>query len=345
MIVVKKSELNLIPPPFLDRFEKYTLSHRTVLQTVLEELPPHMEILLKLIYEKVCGFISAMNETSFYGMHNETVDSLLLSVLPSESYIYRKVFSTKELYKSKKVKVSLLGTLLCILRDNAGFHIPIHSEDELESDMEHFQELISGDKYFEHELNNMKESSILASVDGALSLLYSRQDQLPEVYTDSCMVISLLQQWLTKHLCDKMLQVMKPEALLVHHKALSLPAQKHFLRSYTKQGHFSLKDLINKQLDLLEINQNKGLCSNKLICFTRSTPLLHNLPTFYSNADKDTEETMSRLFSELMDSLMMIKVTSNLPQSKLEGMLLSFVNSNRNILVLVLQTWMTSQNQ
>ena len=36
-----------------------------------------------------------------------------------------------------------------------------------------------------------------------------------------------------------------------------------------------------------------------------------------------------------MDSLMMIKVTSNLPQSKLEGMLLSFVNSNRNILVLV----------
>ena len=66
-----------------------------------------------------------MNETSFYGMHNETVDSLLLSVLPSESYIYRKVFSTKELYKSKKVKVSLLGTLLCILRDNAGFHIPI----------------------------------------------------------------------------------------------------------------------------------------------------------------------------------------------------------------------------
>ena len=124
--------------------------------------------------------------------------------------------------------------------------------------MEHFQELISGDKYFEHELNNMKESSILASVDGALSLLYSRQDQLPEVYTDSCMVISLLQQWLTKHLCDKMLQVMKPEALLVHHKALSLPAQKHFLRSYTKQGHFSLKDLINKQLDLLGINQNKG---------------------------------------------------------------------------------------
>ena len=54
VIVVKKSELNLIPPPFLDRFEKYTLSHRTVLQTVLEELPPHMEILLKLIYEKVC---------------------------------------------------------------------------------------------------------------------------------------------------------------------------------------------------------------------------------------------------------------------------------------------------
>ena len=54
VVVVKKSELDFIPPPFLNRFEKYTLSHRSVLETVLEELPPYMKTLLKIIYDKVC---------------------------------------------------------------------------------------------------------------------------------------------------------------------------------------------------------------------------------------------------------------------------------------------------
>ena len=47
---------------------------------------------------------------------------------------------------------------------------------------------------------------------------------------------------------------------------------------------------------------------------------------------------MHTLFLEMKDNLMMIKVSSNLPQSKLEGLLLSFVGSNRNILLLVANT-------
>ena len=135
-----------------------------------------------------------------------------------------------------------------------------YSEDELKSDVEHYLELIGSDKTFKKEFQEMEKNSILGAIDGALSLLYYRQDpnlsmlELPEVYLDSCMVISLLQQWLTNHLCKKMLQVIKPEALLVHYKELK--HHQHFLRSYTKQGHFCLKELIEKQLRLLKINQS-----------------------------------------------------------------------------------------
>ncbi len=53
VVVVKQSEVENIPPPFLNRFEKYYLSHELVLEATLCNVPPAMAAVLKAAMEKV----------------------------------------------------------------------------------------------------------------------------------------------------------------------------------------------------------------------------------------------------------------------------------------------------
>ena len=56
VVVVRESELNQTPAPFLNRFEKYRLTHEEVLLTVSQHLPPCLCILLDTAYTKVNSF-------------------------------------------------------------------------------------------------------------------------------------------------------------------------------------------------------------------------------------------------------------------------------------------------
>ena len=53
IVVIKKSEVEDTPSPFLSRFEKYYLSHQRLLETVLSKMPPNLRILLKVTQNKV----------------------------------------------------------------------------------------------------------------------------------------------------------------------------------------------------------------------------------------------------------------------------------------------------
>ncbi len=53
VVVVKQSEVDSIPPPFLNRFEKYYLSHELVLEATLCNVPPALAAVLKAAMEKV----------------------------------------------------------------------------------------------------------------------------------------------------------------------------------------------------------------------------------------------------------------------------------------------------
>ena len=57
VVVVRESELNQTPAPFLNRFEKYRLTHEEVLLTVSQHLPPCLGILLDTAYTKVNSLI------------------------------------------------------------------------------------------------------------------------------------------------------------------------------------------------------------------------------------------------------------------------------------------------
>ena len=53
VVVIKKSELHDTPAPFLNRFEKYCISHHSLLETALTRLPPCIKIIMKATMEKV----------------------------------------------------------------------------------------------------------------------------------------------------------------------------------------------------------------------------------------------------------------------------------------------------
>ena len=53
IVVVQQSEIEDTPAPFLNRFEKYYISHETLLQTAMNHLPPCVRIIVQTAKEKV----------------------------------------------------------------------------------------------------------------------------------------------------------------------------------------------------------------------------------------------------------------------------------------------------
>ena len=53
IVVVKESEIKNTPAPFLNRFEKYYISHANLLSLALNELPPCLKVIVNVAYNKV----------------------------------------------------------------------------------------------------------------------------------------------------------------------------------------------------------------------------------------------------------------------------------------------------
>ena len=53
IVVVKESEIENTPAPFLNRFEKYFISHTNLLNLVLDKLPPCLKVIANTVNKKV----------------------------------------------------------------------------------------------------------------------------------------------------------------------------------------------------------------------------------------------------------------------------------------------------
>ena len=53
LVIIRQSELKHTPAPFLNRFEKYFLSHKILYQNVIGSLPPCLQTILTAAYNKV----------------------------------------------------------------------------------------------------------------------------------------------------------------------------------------------------------------------------------------------------------------------------------------------------
>ena len=128
--------------------------------------------------------------------------------------------------------------------------------EEIEEDAVHIFKFVLKNSDIEKELTAVTHESAAALVNEALIVLH--QDPQPadeatpsNIYTDALMVIVVLVQWLVNYLCKKLMQLVPPEALPVH--CSGIPTM--YFRNYLKfQEHFSLKELVKEQLNLLKGN-------------------------------------------------------------------------------------------
>ena len=91
------------------------------------------------------------------------------------------------------------------------------------------------------------------------------------------------------------------------------------------------------------IYRDRSVCPTKLLCFTRSSALIHQLPTEYPTTatastrttTKDVENLVSEHIFSNLDLLSICKVTVGHSQNKLEKKLFSFATSKYQVLVLI----------
>ena len=53
VVAIKKSELDRAPAPFLNRFEKYYITHKDMYESVLKCLPVGFKLVVEAVYQKV----------------------------------------------------------------------------------------------------------------------------------------------------------------------------------------------------------------------------------------------------------------------------------------------------
>ena len=53
IVAIKKTELNQTPAPFLNRFEKYFITHKNIYESVLKSLPAGFKLVVEAAYGKV----------------------------------------------------------------------------------------------------------------------------------------------------------------------------------------------------------------------------------------------------------------------------------------------------
>ena len=85
--------------------------------------------------------------------------------------------------------------------------------------------------------------------------------------------------------------------------------------------------------------RDSTLCSTKLLCFTRSSPSIHKLPTEYpmsaTSMDLNLEEALKEHVFTDLEHLMIHKVSIEDSQRELEKLLAKFVTSNYYFLLLI----------
>eukprot|EP00731_Ephydatia_muelleri_P021734 Em0014g325a len=337
VVVVKQSEVENTPTPFLNRFEKYRLSHHALLDAALSILPPCIAVIICTVREKVNDFVKLVRgKESLYGLKEETIDSLLLSMLPTARHSYQPYKPKDDPEGGYAIGVVCLQKLIQALRTSAGLHILDCSLEELKLDAEHVSNLVYSDPEFHGLLQNITPQGVVQGVAEAMEKLHEAPSpqggNVPNVglSPEGCMMVALGVQWLVRHLCKHLMQLMTPEALIVHRKKMDLSYLVNYLKHHS---HFSLKVLIRDRLATLK--HTTMYCPTKLLCYTRTFSLVNKLPSSYSGGLDLAHEAIKDL---VLDDLATVVVhrLSNKPQNVIEEQLKTFVVSKSGQVLLLI---------
>ena len=128
------------------------------------------------------------------------------------------------------------------------------SLEELTLDAQHVSYLVCSDPEFQGLLPNITPQGVVRGVADAMQKLHEAPSpqggNVPNVglSSEGCMMVALGVQWLVRHLCKRLMQLMTPEALTVHRMKMDSSYLVNYLKHHS---HFSLKVLIRDRLAAL----------------------------------------------------------------------------------------------
>lgn len=199
------------------------------------------------------SFIKTFESTQsgIFGLCEDTLESLFLTILPVGNYQY-KPLSECDVDDTKDPSNVLLLTIQEALINHAGFRIQKCDNLEICNAAEHIFEMImySNDPEFQRILHNLKSKNIIAIVDEAFNCLYNgphprNAKEEFGIYTDTCTVIFVIMQWLVMYMCKRLMQLVTPEALVIHNQEIP----RYYSQFYMKfQEHFDFKRMVYQQL-------------------------------------------------------------------------------------------------
>ena len=99
VVVVKESDIDKTPAPFLNRFEKYRLTHKELLRTIQQSLPPCLHILLNMV--------SVMVSVVCCGVHKMLILNLMPLILCSLHLGHRLKTLPQMLHREKATSMVL----------------------------------------------------------------------------------------------------------------------------------------------------------------------------------------------------------------------------------------------
>ncbi len=98
IVHIKRSEFDNIPPPFLSRFQKYSLSINDFYRIECEYLPEQDRIIMRNVEEKAQSFIQHFEKQYFYGLNDDTLYSSLLSLIKIDENQQRYLVNIQQHY-------------------------------------------------------------------------------------------------------------------------------------------------------------------------------------------------------------------------------------------------------
>ena len=121
------------------------------------------------------------------------------------------------------------------------------SLEELTLDAQQVSYLVCSDPEFQGLLQNITPQGVVQGVADAMQKLHEAPSpqggNVPSVglSPEGCMMVAMAVQWLVRHLCKRLMQLMTPEALTVHRMNIASSYLVNYLKHHS---HFSLKVLI-----------------------------------------------------------------------------------------------------
>ena len=133
-------------------------------------------------------------------------------------------------------------------------HIFQCSLEELKLDAEHISSYVCVDPEFKGLLQTLTPQRAGLAVAEAMQKLHDApppqgKNRNMGLSPGGCAMVAMAVQWLVRHLCKRLMQLMTPEALTIHWMGISSSYLVNYLRH---QSHFSLKALVSDHLNALK---------------------------------------------------------------------------------------------